>query len=260
MNGNPDSHSGDGRAKVTVDFGYQQVQAAEKTRRVRGVFDSVAGRYDLMNDLMSFGVHRLWKRVAVDALHPRDREQLLDLAGGTGDLSRLLTQRVGTSGHVMLTDINASMLAIGRQHLLDAGIVGNVDFVQANAEVLPFADNSFDGAIIAFGLRNVTHKDTALEAIQRVIKPGARLVILEFSKVVLPLLDKLYDMYSFKILPRLGQWVAADAESYQYLAESIRRHPDQETLKAMMVRAGLDRCEYFNLSGGIVAIHRGYKT
>jgi demethylmenaquinone methyltransferase/2-methoxy-6-polyprenyl-1,4-benzoquinol methylase len=242
-----------------VDFGYQQVAPDEKTRRVRAVFESVAPHYDLMNDLMSFGIHRLWKRVAVDALDPRAGQRLLDVAGGTGDLTRLLARRVGHDGRIVLTDINLKMLSFGRERLADAGIAGNVAIVQANAEALPFPDSCFDGAIIAFGLRNVTHKAAALRAMCRVLKPGGRFVCLEFSHVALPWLRKLYDAYSFGVLPKLGQAVAGDAASYQYLAESIRRHPDQETLLRMMKEAGLERCEYFNLLAGIVAMHRGYR-
>ncbi|MCC6201462.1 MAG: class I SAM-dependent methyltransferase [Gammaproteobacteria bacterium] len=245
--------------KAAVDFGFQQVSPEEKTRRVRDVFASVATRYDLMNDLMSLGVHRLWKRLAVGALHARPGERILDVAGGTGDLTRLLARRVGPSGCVTLSDINGSMLAVGRDRLLDAGIAGNVAIVQGNAEALPFADQSFDAGIIAFGLRNVTDKEAALRSCCRVLRPGGRFIVLEFSRVVLPLLARLYDRYSFSMLPRLGAWVAGDAPSYQYLAESIRRHPDQETLLGMMRAAGFDRCDYFNFSGGIVALHRGYR-
>ena len=245
--------------RAQVDFGYQQVPPAEKTRRVRAVFDSVAPRYDLMNDLMSLGIHRVWKRLAVAALNPRTGQRLLDVAGGTGDVTRLVARRVGRDGQVVLTDINPKMLARGRERLVDAGIAGNVAIVQADAENLPFADAGFDGAIIAFGLRNVTRKEAALRAMCRALTPGAPLVCLEFSHVALPWLGKLYDAYSFAVLPKLGQAVAGDSASYQYLAESIRRHPDQESLKRMMIEAGLERCEYFNLSGGIVAIHRGYR-
>lgn len=255
----PDEMTGPESATPQVDFGYQQVTPEDKTRRVRDVFDSVATRYDLMNDLMSLGVHRLWKRLAVRALHVRPGEHMLDVAGGTGDMTRLLARRVGPTGHVTLTDINGNMLAVGRDRLLDAGILAGVEVVQANAEALPFADNTFAGGINAFGLRNVTHKEAALRSGCRVLRPGGRFVILEFSHVVLPLLARLYDTYSFRILPRLGQFVAGDGDSYQYLAESIRRHPDQETLLGMMRDAGFERCECFNLSGGIVALHRGYK-
>ncbi|MGD8690608.1 MAG: bifunctional demethylmenaquinone methyltransferase/2-methoxy-6-polyprenyl-1,4-benzoquinol methylase UbiE [Gammaproteobacteria bacterium] len=242
----------------TTDFGFQQVAWDEKARRVRGVFDSVAGRYDLMNDLMSFGIHRLWKRftLARTGLHPGD--VALDLAGGTGDLARGLVRQVGAQGRVVLADINASMLEMGRDRLTDAGIVANVDFVQANAEALPFADASFRCLTIGFGLRNVTDKASALASMRRVIRPGGRLLVLEFSHPVAPGLDKLYDFYSFRALPLMGRLVANDEESYRYLAESIRMHPDQETLKGMMQDAGFERCDYFNLSGGIVALHVGY--
>ena len=239
-------------------FGYQKVSAEEKTARVRAVFDSVAGRYDLMNDLMSFGVHRLWKRIAVQLSALRAGEKVLDLAGGTGDLARLLAPRAGAQGEVVVADINDAMLAVGRDRLTDAGLI-EVRFVQANAEALPFPDNSFDCITIAFGLRNVTAKSVALDAMLRVLKPGGRLLILEFSRPILPGLKPLYDLYSFGVLPALGRLVANDADSYRYLAESIRVHPDQNALQQLMEQAGFERCEYYNLSGGIVAIHRGYK-
>jgi demethylmenaquinone methyltransferase/2-methoxy-6-polyprenyl-1,4-benzoquinol methylase len=243
----------------TTHFGFQQVPVTEKARRVEAVFDSVATRYDLMNDLMSFGVHRLWKRFCIEASGVRSGQQVLDLAGGTGDLAAQFAERVGPDGHVVLADINRSMLNVGRSRLLDRGYVGNIRYVQADAEGLPFHANTFDCISIAFGLRNITDKLRALESMHRVLKPSGRLLILEFSRLTLPALRPLYDIYSFKVLPLLGRFVAGDAASYRYLAESIRVHPDQETLKAMMEHAGLERCEYFNLNGGIVALHRGYK-
>ncbi|HRX71442.1 MAG: bifunctional demethylmenaquinone methyltransferase/2-methoxy-6-polyprenyl-1,4-benzoquinol methylase UbiE [Candidatus Competibacteraceae bacterium] len=243
----------------TTHFGYQTVDARDKARKVAGVFDSVASRYDLMNDLMSLGVHRLWKRFAVDLCGIRPGNRVLDLAGGTGDLSSRLLPLVGPKGRVVLSDINASMLGEGRKRLVDEGAVGNITYVQADAEQLPFPDGTFDCVTIGFGLRNVTRKERALAAMQRVLKPGGRLVILEFSHPVAPGLKPAYDLYSFAILPVLGQLVAGDAASYRYLAESIRMHPDQNTLLRMMEEAGFERCQYFNLSGGIVAVHRGYK-
>jgi demethylmenaquinone methyltransferase/2-methoxy-6-polyprenyl-1,4-benzoquinol methylase len=241
-----------------TDFGFQSVPRAQKAQRVRGVFDSVAGRYDLMNDLMSGGVHRLWKRFALQLTQLRPGQQALDVAGGTGDLAAGMAPQVGPDGLVVLTDINAAMLARGRDRLIDAGLVGNVRCLQANAEKLPFADDTFHCLTIGFGLRNVTDKAAALRSMRRVLRPGGQLIVLEFSRPVAPL-RPLYDAYSFHILPRLGQLVAQDEASYRYLAESIRRHPDQETLKGMMQEAGLEDCRYHNLSGGIVAVHRGYK-
>jgi demethylmenaquinone methyltransferase / 2-methoxy-6-polyprenyl-1,4-benzoquinol methylase len=241
-----------------TDFGFQSVPRAQKAHRVRGVFDSVAGRYDLMNDLMSAGVHRLWKRFTLQLTQLRPGQQALDVAGGTGDLSAGMARQVGADGLVILTDINAAMLARGRDRLIDAGMVGNVRCLQANAEQLPFADDSFHCVTIGFGLRNVTDKPAALRSMHRVLKPGGQLIVLEFSRPAAPL-RPLYDAYSFHILPRLGQLVAQDEASYRYLAESIRMHPDQETLKALMQEAGLEDCQYHNLSGGIVAVHRGYK-
>jgi len=243
----------------TTHFGYQTVAAHEKARKVAGVFDSVAGKYDLMNDLMSLGAHRLWKRFAVSVSGVRAGERVLDLAGGTGDLTRLLLPRVGPKGCVVLSDINASMLGEGRKRLIDEGATGNIAYAQIDAEQLPFADNTFDCITIGFGLRNVTHQDAALEAMHHALKPGGRAIILEFSHPLAPGLKPVYDVYSFAVLPALGKLVANDAASYRYLAESIRMHPDQETLLQMMEAAGFERCQYFNLAGGIVAVHRGYK-
>lgn len=241
-----------------VDFGFEKVQRGAKAGRVRGVFDSVATRYDLMNDLMSGGAHRLWKNYTLSLTGLKSGDRALDVAGGTGDLSVGMAKQVGSSGLVVLTDINAAMLGVGRDRLIDRGIVGNVRFAQANAECLPFADRSFNCVTIAFGLRNVTDKAAALRSMRRVLKPGGQLLVLEFSKPVNATLASLYDSYSFNILPKLGQLVAGDAASYQYLAESIRRHPDQETLLGMMRDAGLEDCRYYNLLGGIVAVHRGF--
>jgi len=243
----------------TTHFGFKDVPANEKAKLVKGVFDSVASKYDIMNDLMSLGIHRIWKRVAIQLSHVRTGEKVLDLAGGTGDMSALFQKRVGPTGRVVLSDINAEMLVRGRDRLIDEGVAGNVTYVQIDAEKIPFPDNSFDCVCIAFGLRNVTHKEEALKSIHRVLKPGGRAIILEFSEVKGDLMKKGYDLYSFKILPALGKLIANDSESYQYLAESIRMHPNQETLKKMMEEAGFERCEYFNMTHGVVAIHRGYK-
>jgi demethylmenaquinone methyltransferase/2-methoxy-6-polyprenyl-1,4-benzoquinol methylase len=240
----------------TTDFGYQKVPEEEKSRRVAGVFDSVAARYDLMNDLMSGGLHRLWKRFAVEASAVRPGERVLDVAGGTGDLARLFARRVGPAGEVVLTDVNASMLRAGRDRLLDGGVL--IPVVRCDAERLPFGAGRFDCVSVGFGLRNMTHKEAALSEMRRVLKPGGRLLVLEFSKVWAPL-KPLYDAYSFGLLPRLGKLVANDAEAYRYLAESIRMHPDQDALQAMMEQAGLERVEYFNLAAGVVAVHRGYR-
>ncbi|HEY7741945.1 MAG TPA: bifunctional demethylmenaquinone methyltransferase/2-methoxy-6-polyprenyl-1,4-benzoquinol methylase UbiE [Burkholderiales bacterium] len=240
----------------TTDFGYRSVPEDEKSKRVAGVFDSVAPRYDLMNDLMSAGLHRLWKRFAVETSGVRAGERVLDIAGGTGDLARLFSRRVGPQGEVVLTDINPAMLRLGRDRLLDTGLV--LPLVQCDAERLPFGSERFDCVAVAFGLRNMTRKDAALSEMRRVLKPGGRLVVLEFSKVWAPV-KPLYDAYSFGLLPRLGKLVANDAAAYRYLAESIRMHPDQEALKAMMEQAGLERVEYFNLAAGVVALHRGYR-
>jgi demethylmenaquinone methyltransferase/2-methoxy-6-polyprenyl-1,4-benzoquinol methylase len=235
-------------------FGYEQVTPGEKTRRVRGVFDSVAGKYDLMNDLMSAGLHRAWKRYAVALAQVQPGARVLDLAGGTGDLARLFAQRAGPSGLVIHTDINGAMLTAGRDKLLDAGVA--LPTVQCDAEALPFASRSFDRVSIAFGLRNVTHKAHALEEMRRVLRPGGLALVLEFSRVAAPLAPA-YDWYSFHVLPRLGRLVAGDEASYRYLAESIRMHPDQEALKSMMLRAGYDAVDYHNLTGGVVALHLG---
>lgn len=243
----------------TTHFGYTDVPKDEKERLVGGVFDSVASRYDIMNDLMSFGVHRLWKRITIDASAVRPGHQVLDLAGGTGDLASQFVERVGKTGRVVLSDINAAMLAEGRKRLENEGKFAPLEYVQANAEALPFDSNQFDCITIAFGLRNVTDKQRALESMLRVLKPGGRLLILEFSKPVLPLLDKVYDAYSFTALPIMGRLVANDADSYRYLAESIRMHPDQDTLEDMMQQAGFERTSYQNLTGGIVALHKGFK-
>lgn len=245
--------------KDTTHFGYHQVPIQEKAQRVAQVFHSVANKYDLMNDLMSLGIHRIWKRLAIELAGVRTGQQVLDVAGGTGDLSRYFSRLVGPQGRVILSDINSSMLNVGRDRLLDRGINQNVDYVQANAECLPFADNSFDCVTIAFGLRNVTHKEAALESLTRVLKPGGRLLILEFSKPVNPVFSKIYDTYSFSLLPTLGKLITGDSESYRYLAESIRMHPDQQTLLDMMKSAGLAQCQYHNMTGGIVAVHKGIK-
>jgi demethylmenaquinone methyltransferase/2-methoxy-6-polyprenyl-1,4-benzoquinol methylase len=239
-------------------FGFTSVAARDKARRVKGVFDSVAERYDLMNDLMSAGLHRWWKRFTVEQAALRPGHAVLDLAGGSGDLALAFARRVGKEGYVVLADINAAMLSKGRARLVDAGIAGNLGLAQVDAEQLPFADASFDCVSIAFGLRNVTDKAQALLSMQRVLKPGGKLLILEFSKPR-DALQPVYDWYSFSVLPALGRFVAKDEASYRYLAESIRMHPDQEALLAMMHDAGFERCRYHNLSGGIVALHSGYR-
>ena len=238
-------------------FGFKTVAENEKQAKVGEVFHSVASKYDLMNDVMSAGLHRGWKRFAVEISGVKAGDKVLDIAGGSGDLSKLFAKKATSTGEVILTDINASMLAVGRDRMIDAGL--SVPATQCNAEQLPFADNSFDCVIVAFGLRNMTHKDVALREMQRVLKVGGRLLVLEFSKVWQPL-EKLYDIYSFKLLPFMGKLIAKDEASYQYLAESIRMHPDQETLKQMMLDAGLGKVDYYNLSAGVVALHKGYKT
>jgi len=247
------------RDDKTTHFGFREVPESAKAGMVGQVFSSVASRYDIMNDVMSFGIHRLWKRFTIEQAGVRAGQKVLDLAGGTGDLAAQFVTQVGTAGSVTVADINAAMLDVGRARFADAGLAGNVEFVQANAECLPFPDNYFDCITIAFGLRNVTHIDAALASMFRVLKPGGRLLVLEFSKPVLPGLNAVYDAYSFHLLPKLGKLIANDEESYRYLVESIRKHPDQETLKAMMEKAGFERAHYFNLSGGIVALHKGYK-
>ncbi len=248
-----------GKAKTT-HFGYQDVPWDEKARKVRGVFDSVASNYDLMNDLMSGGVHRLWKRFTLSLTGLRTGQRALDVAGGTGDITLGMSKQVGDSGLVVLTDINAEMLNVGRDRLLDKGVTRNVEYAQANAEKLPFADASFDCVTIAFGLRNVTDKPAALASMRRVLKPGGQLIVLEFSKPTTAPMRAMYDAYSFRVLPMLGKFVAKDADSYRYLAESIRVHPDQETLLGMLQDAGLEGCRYHNLTGGVVAVHRGWRA
>ena len=243
----------------TTHFGYKQVNVEEKAGKVAEVFHSVAGNYDLMNDLMSGGIHRLWKRVTIEMSGVRPGHSVLDIAGGTGDLAAKFSRIVGPEGQVVLADINDSMLKVGRDRLMDRGVVNNIQFAQANAQYLPFPDNSFDVITIAFGLRNVTDKDMALRSMLRVLKPGGKLLVLEFSKPPNALLSKIYDGYSFSILPKLGKLFANDADSYQYLAESIRMHPNQETLQGMMDNAGFANTDYHNMTGGIVALHRGVK-
>lgn len=245
-------------SEESTHFGYESVPLKDKARRVKGVFDSVASRYDLMNDLMSGGLHRLWKRFTIEQAAPRHGQAVLDLAGGTGDLARRFASRVGSSGHVVLADINLKMLNEGRRNLVDAGVAGNLSFAQVDAENLPFRQASFDCITIAFGLRNVTDKAAALHSMLRVLKPGGKLLVLEFSRPA-EVLKPAYDLYSFKVLPLMGKVVAGDEQSYRYLAESIRMHPDQETLLEMMRDAGFERCRYHNLAGGIVALHIGYK-
>ncbi|MFT7287109.1 MAG: demethylmenaquinone methyltransferase/2-methoxy-6-polyprenyl-1,4-benzoquinol methylase [Halieaceae bacterium] len=244
----------------STHFGYREVNRQEKASMVADVFDSVASRYDLMNDLMSAGVHRIWKRFTIELSGVRRGNNVLDIAGGTGDLAAKFAPMVGDEGEVVLADINASMLRVGRDRLLDKGVSGNLQFVQADAQYLPFPDEHFDCITIAFGLRNVTDKDLALRSMLRVLKSGGRLLVLEFSKPRNPLLSKAYDVYSFGVLPIMGRLVAGDRESYQYLAESIRMHPDQETLRQMMEDAGFARCDYHNMTGGVVAVHRGVKA
>jgi demethylmenaquinone methyltransferase/2-methoxy-6-polyprenyl-1,4-benzoquinol methylase len=243
----------------TTHFGYQNVPVAEKKKLVAHVFESVASRYDIMNDVMSLGIHRYWKKVAIDLSGVRAGQRVLDLAGGTGDLAAKFSNLVGETGQVVLSDINPAMLEEGRKKLIDKGLVGNIDYVLADAEDLPFESNSFDCVTMAFGLRNVTNKDKALSSIFRVLKPGGRLLVLEFSKTPSENLRKIYDLYSEHLIPKLGQWIANDEASYRYLVESIRKHPDQETLLKMMQAEGFEGVEYRNLTGGIVALHRGYK-
>lgn len=247
------------RRDDTTHFGFRSVDKNQKAGQVADVFHSVAGKYDLMNDLMSMGIHRLWKRFTIELSGVRPGQRVLDIAGGTGDLTMKFSDLVGPDGQVVLADINASMLQVGRSRLTDRGYAGNIEYVQADAEHLPFPDNSFNAVSIAFGLRNVTDKDQALRDMTRVLKPGGKLMVLEFSKPTNPLLSKAYDLYSFNALPLMGQLIAGDSASYQYLAESIRMHPDQDTLKAMMDTAGLVNCKYFNMTGGVVALHVGIK-
>jgi demethylmenaquinone methyltransferase/2-methoxy-6-polyprenyl-1,4-benzoquinol methylase len=242
-----------------ADFGYEQVPWNEKKARVRGVFDSVASRYDIMNDAMSGGLHRLWKRFTIAKTGLRPGQQALDVAAGSGDLALGMAHKVGRTGRVVVTDINAAMLEEGRTRLLNKGVAGNVDYVLADAEALPFAAQTFHCITIGFGLRNVTDKSRALASLYSALKPGGRLLILEFSHGQLGPLAPLYELYSFQVLPRLGELLAGDSASYRYLAESIRRHPDQQTLKSMMELAGFERCDYFNLTAGIVALHVGYR-
>lgn len=246
-------------APPLTDFGFERVPWDEKRARVRAVFDSVASRYDLMNDAMSLGLHRFWKRFTIEKTGLRPGQRALDVAAGSGDLAAGLARRVGSAGRVIVTDINAAMLGGGRDRLLDAGIASGVDYVQADAEALPFKSGTFHCVTIGFGLRNVTDKPAALKSMFEVLKPGGRVLILEFSHAHLGPLEPVYEAYSFQVLPRLGKLLAGDADSYRYLAESIRRHPDQETLQGMLEQQGFERCEYYNLSAGIVALHVGYK-
>ncbi|MEC4726140.1 bifunctional demethylmenaquinone methyltransferase/2-methoxy-6-polyprenyl-1,4-benzoquinol methylase UbiE [Shewanella sp. D64] len=243
----------------STHFGYKTVESDQKADLVADVFHSVAAKYDIMNDVMSFGIHRMWKRFTIESAGARPGMKVLDLAGGTGDLTAKFSHIVGDRGQVTLADINDSMLKVGREKLRNKGIVGNVNYVQANAEALPFPDNHFDIITIAFGLRNVTDKDAAIRSMLRVLKPGGKLLILEFSKPQHDIMRKIYDLYSFKILPKMGSLITQDADSYEYLAESIRMHPDQDTLKGMMVEAGFEQVEYTNMTDGIVALHKGYK-
>lgn len=245
--------------KNTTHFGFESVPWNEKEKKVNAVFYSVAPHYDLMNDFMSLGIHHLWKRFAIEASQVKPGQLVLDLAGGSGDLTRLLSRRVGSNGQVILADINSAMLAVGRNRLLNEGLLDNIHYVQANAQYLPFASNHFHCMTMGFGLRNVTDKEEALRSLFRVCKPGGKLLILEFSTPVFPGLQTVYDWYSFHVLPRLGQLLAQDAASYQYLAESIRMHPNQEELKTLIEKAGFEDCYYHNLSGGIVALHVAFK-
>ena len=251
--------SQDNRTDDTTDFGFERVKTAETAGRVRVVFDSVAAQYDLMNDLMSGGLHRLWKRFTIELSAVRSGQTVLDIAGGTGDLAAKFSKLVGTEGKVILADINAAMLSVGRDRLIDKGALSNIDVVQADAQFLPFEDNSIDCITIAFGLRNVTDKARALRSMHRVLKPGGRVLVLEFSKPTSPLLSKVYDAYSFSALPVMGKLITDDADSYRYLAESIRKHPDQESLLEMVEDAGFVDCRFHNMTGGIVAVHRGIK-
>lgn len=251
--------TGKNNQKINTDFGFSDIPAHEKSGRVAGVFHAVAGRYDLMNDLMSFGLHRLWKKFTLLQSAVRPGHRVLDVASGTGDLVPGFQRLVGATGQVVMTDINESMLFRGRDRMINRGLISNISWVQADAENLPFADESFDCVSIAFGLRNVTDKSRALAAMHRVLKPGGRLLVLEFSSPVLPFLKTLYDRYSFQVIPRLGEWICGDGPSYQYLVESIRRHPDQPTLAGMMRDVGFENVDWNNLTGGIVALHRGFR-
>lgn len=258
---NSQQHSNNAsESNSTTHFGYETVKTKEKAERVAGVFHSVAAKYDVMNDLMSGGIHRLWKRFTIEVSGVRAGNSVLDIAGGTGDLAAKFSKIVGSDGCVVLADINASMLGVGRDKLIDKGVFGNIQFAQADAQYLPFPDNTFDCITIAFGLRNVTDKDLALKSMHRVLKPGGRLLVLEFSKPTNPIIEKIYDRYSFSLLPKMGKLVANDEDSYRYLAESIRMHPDQDTLKSMMLDAGFASCDYYNMTSGVVALHKGTKA
>lgn len=247
------------KEKQTTHFGFRKVPVNEKVKHVAGVFHSVANKYDIMNDVMSMGIHRLWKKFIIDIACVRKGDQILDLAGGTGDLALAFSKEVGDQGHVILSDINASMLAEGQDRLINKGAVHNTSVVQANAEQLPFADEQFNCITIAFGLRNVTDKDKALKSMLRCLKPGGQVLVLEFSKPTNPLFEKMYDQYSFNVIPTMGKFITGDAASYQYLVESIHKHPPQDELREMMLAAGYDHVDYHNLTGGIVAVHRGIK-
>jgi len=247
-------------SKETTHFGFETIPAKTKKDRVASVFTSVADQYDLMNDLMSLGLHRIWKKIAIQRAMIEPDQLVLDLAGGTGDLSQHILSKLKGSGHVILSDINNAMLKKGQQRFVDIGITKGLSFAQSDAEVLPFPNNTFDRVMMGFGLRNVTHKEKALQEICRVLKPMGRAVILEFSKVSSPLFQSLYHQYSFSVIPKLGQWICQDPNSYQYLVESIEVHPDQETLRSMFLEAGFNQCDYQNLQGGIVALHVGYKN
>ncbi len=260
MSKNPQGHSSEqARAENQTHFGFRSVDESAKEKLVGDVFSSVASKYDIMNDVMSFGLHRLWKRFAVSQSGLRPGGHVLEVAGGSGDLTRHFAKQVGETGKVLLTDINTDMLAQGKAKMIEAGLVGNIEYAIVDAENLEFEEDQFDCVAISFGLRNVTRKDKALESMYRVLKPGGRMMVLEFSKPVIPMLSKIYDCYSFNAIPKIGKWVANDQKSYQYLVESIRQHPDQETLRKMMLEAGFDEVKYHNLSAGIVALHLGFK-
>ncbi len=252
-------HNNNDERPASTHFGFREIPTNEKASLVKKVFESVAPKYDVMNDLMSFGLHRLWKRFTIEEAQLQPGQVVLDVASGTGDLAKLLAARVGKTGKVIMTDINEAMLAVGQDRLADAGIISQIECVQADAEKLPFADNEFDRITIAFGLRNVTDKMAALHSMYRVLKPGGKVLVLEFSQPKMPLLSKIYDLYSFHVIPKVGEMVAEDRESYQYLVESIRKHPRQDVLKNMMEEAGFEDVRYHNLSGGIVALHVGHK-